>query len=70
MAILRTLDHFFGSLELARRYSALFALGEADLAARGLTQEMLRQSYLDEVAALDAAAAASRDRADRLPAAA
>ena len=70
MAFLRTLDHFFGSLELARKYEQLFSMGASELAARGLTQDMLTQKYLDELAALDAAAAAPRDAKQGLPAAA
>jgi hypothetical protein len=66
MAILRALDHFFGSLELAQRYARLFALGDADLAARGLTRDELGRRYLDDLAALDAATKAPRTAKGRL----
>jgi hypothetical protein len=57
MAFLRILDHFFGSLALARKYERLFSMGDSELAARGLTQETLTRTYLEELAALDVAAA-------------
>ena len=60
MAILRALDRIFGSLDLAQRYARAFALGDADLAARGLTRDELGRLYLEDLAALDAATAASR----------
>lgn len=66
MAILRALDHFFGSLALAQRYARLFGLSEAELAALDLTRETLEQRYLAERAALDADTEAARDRKGRL----
>jgi hypothetical protein len=57
MSILRALDQFFGTLELAQKYARLYRLDDASLAARGLTREGLSDAYLAEFGALDAAAA-------------
>lgn len=58
MSIIRALDHFFGTLELAQKYARLYRLDDASLAARGLTREGLSDAYLAEFRTLDAAAPA------------
>ena len=60
MSILRALDQFFGTLELAQKYARLYRLDDASLAARGLTREGLSRAYVAEFDALDAAAPAPR----------
>jgi hypothetical protein len=57
MSILRALDQFFGTLELAQKYARLFRLDDASLAARGLTREGVSRAYVAEFGVLDAAAA-------------
>ena len=60
MSILRALDQFFGTLELAQKYARLYRLDDASLAARGLTREGLSRAYVAEFDALDAAAPAPK----------
>ena len=38
------------AFSLALRYKTLFQMNEAELAARGLTSEDLKQSFIDEAA--------------------
>jgi hypothetical protein len=60
MSILRALDQFFGTLELAQKYARLYRLDDASLAARGLTREGLSRAYVAEFDSLEAAAPAPR----------
>ena len=59
MSIIRALDQFFGTLELAQKYARLYRLDDASLAARGHTREGLAEAYVAEFDALDAAAPAA-----------
>jgi hypothetical protein len=70
MSIIRALDQFFGTLELAQKYARLSALDDASLAARGYTREGLAQAYVAEFGALDAAAPEAAAPKTALPAAA